>query len=217
MCWASTNQNECKVSSKWGCSVLHENLKQESWHVESRIQNLSQAQVCAHRRVHTSRPHSQQWCRFSADLPSTCHMLLRPSHEASSLEEKSIGCLFPDPWWRSCEECTLEVNFNYSFPQQAHLFCPFREDSSFRWGQQLPPRPDAPFCKIGCFSFAVNYMGDYILSVSLNPKPVNSRKKPINTQYPLVTHNSDNISKGGRTGRIWAVGLEVFKWFDYPV
>ena len=60
-------------------------------------------------------------------------------------------------------------------------------------------------------------MADYILSVSLNPKPVNSRKKPINTQYPLVTHNSDNISKGGRTGRIWAVGLEVFKWFDYPV
>ena len=82
----NTNQNECKGSSKWGCSVLHENLNSESEHVESRIPNLCLRHRCVHTEgFTTSQPHPQHCCRFSADLPSTCHMLLRPSHETSSL------------------------------------------------------------------------------------------------------------------------------------
>ena len=53
---------------------------------------LSQAQVCAHRRIHTSQPHPQHCCRFSVDLPSTkglgtrslCSFQLEASREEAS-------------------------------------------------------------------------------------------------------------------------------------
>ena len=81
----STNQNECKGSETCKSSYV-------PWESEPRVQtcgksnpkSLSQAQVHAHRRVHTSRPHPQHCCRFPADLPSTCHVLLK-THSCSFL------------------------------------------------------------------------------------------------------------------------------------
>ena len=121
--------------------MLHENLNSESELVESRIQNL----CLRHRCVHTEGlTHSKPTPSTAADSQQTslppatcCEDTVMKLPLWWLLIEKSTECLFPDPWWTSCEECTLEVNFNYSFQQQAHLFCPFGEDSSLCLAQLL--------------------------------------------------------------------------------
>jgi len=88
--------------------MFHENLNLESKHVESQIQNLSLRHRCTHTEGFT---HPDPTPSTAADSQQTClppaMCCQRPSHEASSLEasiEKNTECLFPDPWWRSCEE-----------------------------------------------------------------------------------------------------------------
>ena len=73
----------------------------------------------------------------------------------------------------------------------------------FQQGQLLLPHPAVvPFCKIDCFYSASSHLADQFLPVSLNPKPINSKKKPISTQcLPVIYYNSDNILKNGRVGK----------------
>ena len=61
--------------------ALWESEPMKSKHVESPIQNLSGTRACAR-----PAPHPHRFCRCSADPPSTCSVLLRPTHEALSLE-----------------------------------------------------------------------------------------------------------------------------------
>ena len=45
-------------------------------------------------------------------------------------------------------------------------------------------------------------MAHHILSVALNPKPVDQQKESISTQcFAETYYNADNISERGRTGR----------------
>ena len=49
---------------------------------ESYLKSVRHRCACTEEHIHPT-PHPHHCCRFSADLPSTCHMLLRPSHEFS--------------------------------------------------------------------------------------------------------------------------------------
>ena len=166
---------------------------------------LSQTQLCAHRRVHTSWPHPDHCCRFSADLPSTCHMLLMmwklPLWRI--MIEKDTDCLLPHP------RCSLSLKIE---PWRQTLITTPKAGSPvlpFQWGQQPLPRPVvAPSCKIDCSYSAAKYMTSQILSLFLNPKPVNSRKKSVSSQCFTVTcYNTENISKRDRTRRLERIYL----------
>ena len=182
------------------------------WESESRVQNvespiwhLSLRHRCGHTEEHTSWPHSQHCCRFSADLPSICHALLRPSHEASSLEAyKGTECLFSDPWWNSCEGWTLEMNFNYNFLQQAHLFCLFSEGSSLRLAQLL--------YHLVKQAVSILQQNKWFITFFQSPWIQNlliSRNKPISAQgFSVTYYNSDSISKRGSTRRIERICLD---------
>ena len=151
------------------------------WESEPRVQqcgspigNLCHRHMCAiHRRVHASWLNPHHCYRFSADLTLTRHVLLRPTLMKLSLWRfirAQSACY--RPLGRSCDEWTWRWTL-MTTP------CPILP---FQWGQLLPLCPVvAPFCKIDCFYSAANHLADQFLSVSLNPKPVNSKKKPINT------------------------------------
>ena len=194
MCWAPIRMNVKGLQNDF--SVLYENLNSESklWKVQS---DISLRRICAHTEEHTHPPHPQICCRISADLPPTCNVL-RPSHETSSVETyKGTECLLSDHQWRLWRLNPGE-NLSLQLPTVSSPISPFQ------WGQwpQLHPVV-APSCKIGCFHSSANYVALHLLYIFLNPKPVNSKKKSISTQYLSVPYYSlDNISKRGRTGRI---------------
>ena len=206
MYWAPVRM-KCKGSAE--CSMLCKNLKPEFNHLYSAIQNLSHAHMTAH---------------ILTPPPALLQILSRPAFNLQNIKTQSWRLVSRGFWLKRAQSACYQMpvgdqvkSVNTGDKLQLQLPAAASPVWLFQWGQWPQPHPVvAPSCKIGCFHLAANYLADYVLSVSLNPKPVNSRKKPISTHSP-VTHNSDNISKRGRTGRIWAVGLVVFTWFDSHV
>ena len=163
MYWAPIRM-KYKGCTKGECSVFHGNLNLQSKCVLNPIWNLSGTWVFTH-----PTPLSQHCCRFSADLPLICNVLLRPSHEALSLEAsdwKGHRVLVTRPLVGIVRSETWRKTFITSSCSSPVLL--------FQWGRW--PRSCltlAPSCEIVCLYFAPKHTAHHILPGSLNPKPVN--------------------------------------------
>ena len=187
----STNQNECKRSVKWVFCALWESGHRIQG--ESPIQSLSLRHSCVHTEECT---HPDPTLTTAADpFMKLCLWRL--------MIEKDTDCLLPHP------RCSLSLKIE---PWRQTLITTPKAGSPalpFQWGQQPLPRPVvAPSCKIDCSYSAAKYMTSQILSLFLNPKPVNSRKKSVSSQCFTVTcYNTENISKRDRTRRLERIYL----------
>ena len=120
-----------------------------------------------------------------------CNVLLRPSHEVLYPEAynwKGHRVLVTTSLVPQHEECAVETNFNYSSPQQAHLFCPFSENSGLSFTQLLHHlvKQVVSILQHGIWLIII-FQYPWIPNLSI------SRKKPISTPCFAVTYyKSDN-------------------------
>ena len=147
------------------------------------------------------KSHSGMCACISYTLPATplpilsrsafCNVLLRPNYEVLYPEAhnwKWHRVLVTTSLVPQHEECAVETNFNYSSPQQAHLFCPFSENSGLSFTQLLHHLvKQAVSILQHAIWLIIIIQSPWIPNLSI------SRKKPVSTPCFAVTYyKSDN-------------------------
>ena len=168
MYWAPVRM-KCKGSAE--CSMLCNYLKREFNHLYSAIQNLSHAHMTAH---------------ILTPPPALLQILSRPAFSLQSIiKTQSWRLVSRGIWLIRAQSACYQMPGGYQVRSvnpgdklQLQLPAAASPVWLFQWGQWPQPHPVvAPSCKIGSYCFAANHVVDCILSLSLNPKPVNQQKE----------------------------------------
>ena len=175
MCWAQVRMNvKGPKNESVQCSMRISTQSPNMWKVESKI-SVSGTDVCTQKGSHIPSPP-----------PALLQILGRPAFSLQSIiKTQSWRLVSRGIWLIRAQSACYQMPGGYQVRSvnpgdklQLQLPAAASPVWLFKWGQWPQPHPVvAPSCKIGSHCFAANHVVDCILSLSLNPKPVNQQQE----------------------------------------